>query len=376
MLQNIYKKYIAKLNNKSQKIRLKKQWLYEWYSVLFGSDSKVIRETHLTKEEKEEIQQYWEKIYGKKIPLYWHRNYYGFSGKLDKCYIPEYLYSTKLEPKFNPDRIARILNDKSLTEILFAKVIDQTNDICVPETAGGCSGSFYYDNKRMSVNKKGLLNYLKSLKGNYIIKPCVGESSGHNVRLLQLDNGIDLRKNETIGDIIDTYRNDFIIQKQVRCQEKYANLHKESCNTLRVMSYRVNGQIKCAPIIVRIGSGESYLDNAHAGGIYIAVSDTGELSEYAYDCDGKRYDRHPTTGIVFKGYTVPYIDKVKEAVSILHNCLPNLGFLHWDLCVNTSGQVVIIECNMSCSGLWILQKAHGKGVFGDDTEYMINILRK
>ena len=375
MFRNMYRKYIANLNNKSQKIRLRKQWIYEWYNVLLGADSRTIRRTQLKKEEKYEIQQYWEKIYGRKIPLHWHKDYYGFSGKLDKCYIPEYLYSTKLEPKFNPDRIARILNDKALTEFLFARVIDHTNDICVPETAGGCSGGFYYDGNRMPISKKGLLDALRGLNGKYIIKPCVGESSGHNVRLLQLDNGIELIGSERIEDIIDAYQNDFIIQKQVHCHKKYAGLHKESCNTLRIMSYRVNGKIKSAPVVMRIGSDGSYLDNAHAGGIYIAVSDNGELSKYAYDCSGGRYERHPTTGVVFDGYTVPYIDKAKEAASRLHACLPNIGFLHWDLCVNQEGQIVIIECNMSCSGLWIIQKAHGKGVFGEDTEYMISMLR-
>lgn len=41
------------------------------------------------------------------------------------------------------------------------------------------------------------------------------------------------------------------------------------------------------PLALRIGQGGSYLDNAHAGGMFIGVNDLGELNEEAFTSLGK-----------------------------------------------------------------------------------------
>ncbi|MCM1262993.1 MAG: hypothetical protein NC313_09760 [Butyrivibrio sp.] len=373
-LKQIYRDYIYKIENKSQNIRIKKQWIMEWKGVLFGKEGKRIRNVHFSHDEIEQIQDYWKEHYGKKIPLYWHKKYYAYSGKLDVRYFPEYLYTTKLETQTNPDRIARILCNKAYIEFLYAKVLAQYEDLTVPKCYGGCGGGCFYDGDRNPISRDRLVRQLAAInqKTECIIKPTVGESSGHGVDLIILQNGQDCITGRDINDIFNQYKTDFIIQEKVKQEAHYTALHPESCNTLRIMTYRVEDTIKAAPPIMRIGRGKSHLDNAHAGGMYIALDESGILSEYAHDCDMNTYEIHPDTNIKFEGYRVPMVYKAMDYAKKLHACLPDIGFANWDFCINDKNQVVIIEGNLSCPGIWLFENTHGCGVFGDDTEYMVH----
>lgn len=373
--KQIYRKYILNQQNKAQKIRLCKQYVAEFYGVLFGSDKEIVKSVTLTKAEKAEVQDYWKQIYGKKIPLYWHRKYYALTGKLDKSYVPDYIYTTQIEPKNNPDRISRILNDKSLIQSLFARKLNELENVTIPKMYGGCANGFYYDEKYRPITYKTLVLRLSDA-GEVILKPCIGESSGHGVQLLQLQNGIDLKSNRKIEQILEVYGKDFIIQERVRLAKEYADLHPDSCNTLRIMTYRLDNEIKVSPITLRIGRGGSHLDNGHAHGIFIGVSNDGYLQKYACDCQNNKYEMHPDTNVIFENYFVPYIPNVINSVKEFHTCIPNLGIINWDICINDRGQVVIIEDNLSCASPWLFQSAWGKGMFGEDLKYVVSQIVK
>lgn len=378
-LKQIYRSYIARLEKKSQKIRIKKQWITEWLDILTGRQGKAVKRFPLSHDAKNRIQDYWIRNYRKKIPLQWHKKYYLYSGRMDVRYFPEYLFTTKLETKMNPDRIARILTNKSYIEFLYAKVLKENEGVTVPKCFGGCSGGgYFYDGHRNPVSKKQLDEQLRAISRETacIIKPTVGGSSGQGVELLILQDGIDCNTGQDIKTILDQYGTDFIIQEKVSQEEHYAALHPQSCNTLRIMTYRMEDSIKTAPPIMRIGRGGSHLDNAHAGGMYIALDENGFLSKYAHDCDMNAYDKHPDTGIRFEGYRVPMVDKALDYAMQLHACLPDIGFVNWDFCINDEGQVVIIEGNLSCPSIWLFQNAHGCGVFREDTEYMIQKMQR
>ena len=59
----------------------------------------------------------------------------------------------------------------------------------------------------------------------------------------------------------------------------------------------------------------------------------------------------------------------------LHKCLPGIGFVSWDFAINEKNQVVLIEGNIQCGGILMLQNAHVKRVFGSDILYMLNLLK-
>lgn len=126
---------------------------------------------------------------------------------------------------------------------------------------------------------------------------------------------------------------------------------------------------------MRIGINENYLDNAHAGGIYVAVSNEGIMQKYAMKYDQGKYEVHPNSKIRFEGYKLPFINRIIDAAIELHKCVPQIGFINWDFSVDSNENIVLIEANMMCGGIWAFQNAWGCGVFGEDTEYMIEQIK-
>ncbi|MBR4232377.1 MAG: hypothetical protein IKR95_04130, partial [Oscillospiraceae bacterium] len=84
--------------------------------------------------------------------------------------------------------------------------------------------------------------------------------------------------------------------------------------TLRVVTILHEGVPHVVYTLLRMGSGTSYVDNVTSGGMYTLVSmEDGTLAEYAF-CDktASYYDRHPATGVPFKGFKVPQYREALE----------------------------------------------------------------
>ena len=132
--------------------------------------------------------------------------------------------------------------------------------------------------------------------------------------------------------------------------------------------------IKTAPISMRIGRGGALVDNAHAGGVFIGVTDDGKLLDTAYTEYQDRYYEHPDTHVVFKNYQLPMIDKVRQAAIELHKNLPNMTFISWDFTIDENNNIVLIERNLHSQTVWFPQMAHGKSFFGGFEKYKIFVI--
>lgn len=376
--KSIYRKYVSRLKNKPQKTRVRKQWIGEWIEI-FTKERQAVSSGKLTQDEVNAIQTYWKKQGFGSIPLYWHRKYKAYSGKLDVRYFPEYYFTTQLEPLMNKDAITGVLSDKNLVELLYAKVLYANAWIRVPKQLGGCCNGNYFSSNREPISFDKLKESLSEIceGGEYIIKPSVGESSGHGVRLLLLENGIDQNTGESIAEVLKSYGKDFIVQERIIEHREWAAVNPSSINTVRVITYRVDDDIHATKSIMRIGRDGSHLDNAHAGGMYVAVKPDGRLGKYAYVYGfGNKYEFHPDTGIRFATHRIPGMDRVREAALKLHRCLPSVGFVNWDFVVDKDNNVILIEANLTCGSVWLIQNAHGEAVFGEDTPKMIRMICK
>ena len=131
------------------------------------------------------------------------------------------------------------------------------------------------------------------MTGEFIIKESIDSSSGQGVELININNGIIEKNGIRLDQYLIKYGNNFIIQEKIEETEDLKQLHPESVNTIRIMTYRVNGVIKYAPAVVRIGRGNSYLDNAHAGGLYVGINNDGTLCNYTLDCNAEKYLKQP-----------------------------------------------------------------------------------
>ena len=138
----------------------------------------------------------------------------------------------------------------------------------------------------------------------------------------------------------------WLVQSRVTAHPELAAL--AGCDyaaTLRLVTCRrESGRVFLLPATLKLPSTASGVDNFGAGNVAIAVSDDGVLGRGALRLDGPPIDRHPATGALFEGVTVPQWAAAVEMVRRGHALVPTLRSLGWDVAITPDGPV-IIEAN-------------------------------
>ena len=111
-------------------------------------------------------------------------------------------------------------------------------------------------------------------------------------------------------------------------------------------------------------------------GIAVGVKEDGTLRKYAFSEFGEKYERHPDSHIVFENYQLIRIPELIEFAKKYHHRVPHMGIIAWDFTVDEEENLIIIETNIACPGIWISQQVNGESFFGENTEKMIRMLNK
>lgn len=316
----------------------------------------------LSDEQREAIDRIYKTNYGEKIPYTWHRHYTAFTGKFDELYFPELLYIPEFEHYMNQcEEYVYVYSDKNVLPLIAKSVGVKT-----PEIFGGCSKGVFFNKDYENVSPEEFIKMVSDI-GEGFIKPTIDSCSGIGCKQVEFYNGRDILQDEKIENIILNLGDDFVLQKRLKCSQSIKKLYDKSVNTFRVLTYRWNGDIVLAPTVMRIGCGGGYLDNAHAGGIFIGVTEQGKLLKEAVTEFGKRYTQHPDSGIIFENYKIEGFEEVIKSAIRMHEAIPQLGIIHWDFTINDENVPILIEANCKDGGIWLQQMAHGKSVFGKNT---------
>lgn len=347
--------------------------IHEYKNIFYKR--KLFKSVSLTSEQKKQIDSFYKKNYGKTIPYWWHQLYMSYTGKFDFQYIPEYIFSTKLELLQNRRIDVLPFENKNMLSVIFGG--GEKCFVRQPETLLMRVKGRYFDESRSIISEQNAVKKITYCEGgNFVafIKVTVDTSSGCGVRMLDMNTGIDQIENEEIQTIFNKMGKNFVVQKCISPHPIFATLYPKAINTLRVVTYMTHDKIKVAPITLRIGQGGSVVDNAHAGGIFIGVSEEGKLLKEAFTEYQKRYTVHPDTGVVFEGYQIPCVPQIRQVAIKLHEQVPMLQFVSWDFTVDKDGEVVLIEANLHSQAVWLAQMAHGRAMFGEDTAEMLQMV--
>ena len=350
------------------------QMIHERLKYRSKKTSWIWKNVILTKEQKKSIDRFYKENYGKKIPHTYHRLFTGFTGNFDEKYIPEMLYATYLERFLTDISFGNVFTNKNTLSI-FAKGLG----VKMPQNIIVCSKNIYYDS---SFNRISLDEAAKALEnsGKVFIKRAAESCGGNGCAFANFADGIDLNTNKSATEILSGLGSDFSIQEFVVCHESIRKIYPGSVNTFRIITYILEGEVYYCPIIMRLGLGGSFIDNASAGGIFIAVDDNGTLHKSAFTEYRKEFTIHPDTNIVFEGQKIEHLDKVIEVAKRLQFAIPQVSIVNWDFTINESGEPVLIEANMKndvqSGSIWLPQMAHGKGAFGDNTAKVLKFISK
>lgn len=314
----------------------------------------------LTSEQKNEIQDYYQKHYGKKLPDFlWHQYYYTRNDVFSPKYIPNYILA-EINNALYDVNISKAYDDKNLYYTLFP-------DICQAKAYINCINGYYYNNG-LHLSFEEALNMVSNL-GHVIIKPAYCSCNGDGVKHLHIYNGIDTRSNKSIKNIFADYGKNFVIQEVIQQHHDLAALNPSSVNTIRMVTYRRGEEIALIYAVMRMGKFGSEVDNTSAGGMTCKIDERGKLSKYAI-CSkpAGRFEKNEA-GLVFENYQVPCFDKIFDRAQIMHFRMPYFIMIGWDFSVNENNEVVFVEMN---APFGLHQPANGPG-YGKYTDEIFNL---
>lgn len=373
-MKRFYKKILDFFYKIPQKIDIIKLFIAEWIAIL--RKKPLYKDIKWTKEQQKQFDEFWKRNYGKKISNRWHRLYESVSGVHRIDYLPEIIYTTKIAPKVNDYTYCKVYADKNLNELFYNKRIE---GVRTPEYFIFNNHGRFYDGNRHLISLKKAVEIISDI-GEAVVKPTVDSSSGNNVLIVNMIDGKDTRSGITAQEIVKKYKSNFTVQEKIKPNKELSTLYPTSINTLRVISYVCGDKIGVAPISLRLGGGGSEVDNIHAGGMSISVAEDGSLAKCAYRLgygdSSECFESHPDTGVVFDGYKLSFIDRIISAATRLHEMTANIGMVSWDLTLDGDGNIVVVEVNLRGQSVWFPQMLSGQSFYGEDTEKMLQSLKK
>ena len=252
-------------------------------------------------------------------------------------------------------------------------IIAKQANVRMPKTIISCSFGTFQDGDGNIISLKEVLLLLQNI-GNVFIKPSVDSCSGIGCAVINVRDGVDCISGKRLEDLIKEKGDNFVVQELLKCSNDISTLYGASVNTFRVITYRWHQEIRVLPAIMRIGQGGNYLDNAHAGGLFIALDQSGLLHETAFTEFNTQYRRHPDSQVVFRNYQISNFEKVIDSAIRMHMHMPQIGCVNWDFTIDENEIPVLIEANLKCGSIWLIEMAHGTGAFGENTAEILKWL--
>lgn len=348
------------------------------FLISIGEKRNVRRKKHLisrvtlSKEQKNLIDKFFTKHYGKKISHSWHRLYQSYTNTFCHDYFPEILFSTKLEMVLNPNRkVAELIGDKNMIYTLFGN--QHISSFRLPKKFVSSVRGVLTDENGNLVEK---INNLPKLNGEYVVKKTIDTSSGRDICICNFQDGLETQTGKSQNEIFACYGNDFVVQERIKQSDSLNKIYDKSLNTFRIMTYILDGKIYHCPVALRLGRNGADRDNIHYGGLVIGVRDNGNLRNEAYSEFGEHFSEHPNTGVKFNDIVIKDVGKILDVAKQLHKIVPWLGIISWDMALDENDNVVCIEMNTCGQSAWFPQMVNGYPLFGENTSRMLNLISK
>lgn len=310
----------------------------------------------LKKWQEQKIYNYWKK-YVDDFDIAYHKYYIDRTSTFDVRFIPDDIFVGYIDGYLNNREIEPGVADKNYFDIYL-------KGFKLPKTYVHLINGVFEDDKYTIISKNKAIDILSKQK-NITIKPSMASYGGKNITFLTNPTKKDIK------NFLDNNEcNNLIFQETIVQSNETAKLHPNSLNTIRIMTLLINNEIKILPAAFRIGVGESKVDNASFGGIYCKINSNGTLSNFAYNALGKRYDWHPDGG-KFNEVKIPHMAKIKKVVSLAAQRFPHFRLIGWDIALNSMNEPVIIEANLTMSGLDVIETICGP-LFGEYTDKILD----
>lgn len=171
----------------------------------------------------------------------------------------------------------------------------------------------------------------------FVIKP-IDLYFGVGVRKIRREGR---RAKELYEEIVKERYFGFVAEELIVQHEATAQFHPQSLNTVRFPTIRQDDGVKLWYPFLRMGKGESFVDNISSGGVAALIDpDTGTLGKAASHY-ASNIREHPDTHVPIQGFTLPRWDEAVAMVKELAQVVPEMRYVGWDLALSDKGWVLV-----------------------------------
>lgn len=292
--------------------------------------------------------QFWNQVgeilrYGRINTLYFLCGYDVMTRSEQKAYVH---YNTVMRRRIELNNTPKnncicILRDKLLFSI-FLEGLGLRGGRTVFYTSGG--NLYSYATKSAAAPEE--LSALGNKK--LFCKPLDGQC-GEGIFILQVKDGkllVDDKPIDIAGLRERCSGGRYLMQEMVTQHPMMSRLHAQSINTIRLQTVRSlkDGQVYVLPSYLRVGTGESIVDNISRGGLAIGIDlETGYLKRYGFfkPAYGLKVDEHPDSHVRFEEFQIPFFDEAKRQAIYFHSVLPGIHSIGWDIAIGEDGPIFI-----------------------------------
>jgi len=316
----------------------------------------------LTPEQEAEILEFWKPYRDMKKEMHWFAFYNAScTDKAQlKYYIPDGVYFTDIDFPYTDPRRSDDLDDKNLYDLYF-------HDVRMPRTIIRKINGTLLDKDYHAVTIDQAAQLCAGAT-QVVCKEARLSQGGHGIHFFDF-NSCSI---EQFKQWITSEKHDNInVQEVIHQHESLNRIHANSVNSIRIMSFMLDGEVHILSSILRMGRDGAEVDNASRGGIMCGIKEDGQLTEYAYDERGNRWSQHPQ-GVIFKDTKIVGHDKCCALVKQLAGRMcTTSSLISWDFAVGEDGEPILIEVNLTYGGVVIHQLCNGP-IFGDLTEKVLD----
>lgn len=165
----------------------------------------------------------------------------------------------------------------------------------------------------------------------------------------------------------------FAVEELILQGEEIGRLHPQSVNVVRMPTLLIDGEIRVYQPWLKIGCGDSFVDNGHTGGLMAGIDvKTGVVDTPGYSELPAMYEYHPDTELRIPGTRIPAWEELVDTVKALSSRLPSIRYISWDMAWTDKGWAVM-EGNFRGAFMWQFFRQKGmKAEFEDMTGLRLN----
>lgn len=207
-----------------------------------------------------------------------------------------------------------------------------------------CDNKIYLYESKHEVD---LMNYFMNNDVDAFLKKIDGECAD-GVYSIKTKNGKILIDGHTFNTLHEICGGGvFLLQDRLKSQHAdISAIYPHSINTIRLVTVTNlhTKEVEVLGAVLRVGASGNHVDNWAVGGLAIGIDlSANKLRKYGYYKPGYgiKTDRHPDTGIIFSGYTIPFMSEAINTAIQFHKRLRNIHSIGWDIAITENGPCFI-----------------------------------